>query len=87
MFGDFLSIGLIRSHCGHWELLPVMKGGGEGKLRAARASRETVSLQKINLWCHGSEAYFETLVICLIRILSILRVRSLNGPCKLHIVS
>lgn len=38
MFGKFLIIGLIRSHCGHWELLPVMERGDEGRWRAARAS-------------------------------------------------
>lgn len=35
----------------------VMKGGGE-LLEPAHWGRETVSLQKVNSWCHGSKAYF-----------------------------
>lgn len=46
----------------------VMKGGGE-LLEPAHWGRETVSLQKVNSWCHGSKAYFKTLVIGLIKIL------------------
>lgn len=63
-----------------------MKGGGE-LLEAAHWGRETVSLQKVNSWCRGSKAYFKTLVIFLIKILPTLPIRSLNGSCKLHIVS
>lgn len=63
-----------------------MKGGGE-LLEPVHWGRETVSLQKVNSWCHGTKAYFKTLVIGSIKILSILSIRSLNGSCKSHIVS
>lgn len=60
MFGELLSVGLIRSRCGHQELLPVTKRGGGGRWKAARAdalgqgNRQLAESVLMVLWFKGS---------------------------------
>lgn len=90
MFGELLSVGLIRSRRGHRELLPITKRGAGGGRKAARAGAlgqgncQLAERVLAVLWCKG---LFETSDPGLIKTLSFLPIRNLDGSCESHVVS